>query len=87
MTTFAQWRSPDCRLGLARFERAPNHYDLRLVDQFYAYCQVIARNDRFREAAGRSLHARKLSLCAMMIAAALFGFYLFERLGALTSLL
>lgn len=84
MTTFAQWRSPNYRLGLSRAERAPKHYDLRLIDQFYAYCQAIARTERYREAAGQPRSVPWRTLWAIMIAGAFLGYYLFERIGVLT---
>jgi len=87
MTTFAQWRSPNYRLGLSRAEHAPKHYDLRLVDQFYAYCQAIARTERYRQAAEQTRNVPRRTLWAIMIAVAYFGYYLFERLGALMLLL
>lgn len=87
MTTFFQWRSPGCPLELARSERPPKTYDIRVVDQFYAYCQAVARTEKHREAVGQSRHTPRRTLWAIMIAGAFLGYYLLERLTSLASLL
>ena len=87
MTTFFQWRSPGCPLELARSERPPKTYDIRVVDQFYAYCQAVARTEQHRAAAGQSRHMPRWTLWAIMIAGAFLGYYLLERLTPFASLL
>ena len=52
MTTFEHWRAPSSRFAPARSDRKPTKkYDIRLVDQFYVYCQALARTERHRDEA------------------------------------
>jgi hypothetical protein len=57
------------------------------VDQFYAYCQAVARTEQHREAVGQSRHTPRRTLWAIMIAGAFLGYYLLERLTPFASLL
>lgn len=86
MTTFAHWRSPSSRLTTAHLECKPRKYDIRVVDQFYAYCSAVARTDRHREAALESQYAIKHRLWTILIAASLLGYYVVERVAQAMSL-
>jgi len=87
MTTFAQWRSPSSRLELARLGREPMKYDIRVVDQFYAYCQVVARTDRHRDKAhARLRHALTRSIWTMLVAGSFLFYYLMDRAAQAMSL-
>lgn len=88
MTTFAQWRSPSSRLELARLGRKPKKYDIRVVDQFYVYCQAVARTDRHRdEAHVRSLHATKRTLWTILVTGSFLFYYVMDRIQVALSLL
>lgn len=86
MTTFEQWRSPSSRLTSARFARKPNKYDIRVVDQFYAYCRAVSRTDAHREDAARSQHATKRSIWTMLISGGFLCYYIVERVAQAMSL-
>ena len=86
MTTFAQWRSPSSRLGIARIDARSRKYDLRVVDQFYVYCSAVASADRHREAAAEMQHATKRRLWTILIAAGMLGYYVVERVAQAMSL-
>ncbi|MBI3044358.1 MAG: hypothetical protein HYY78_16165 [Betaproteobacteria bacterium] len=87
MTTFAQWRSPASRGALSRLEQKPRKYDLRVVDQFYRYCQAISRTDRHRdEVHTRSQHAMRRTLWTMLVAGSFLFYYLIERAAQAMSL-
>ena len=87
MTTFAQWRSRSSRPESARCELKPRKYDIRLVDQFYAYCQAVARTEGHREeAAAKSQHATKRSIWTMLVAGSFLFYYLLERVAQAMSL-
>jgi hypothetical protein len=83
MTTFAQWSKP-ARLVPARLDRRPKRYDIRVVDQFYGYCQAVARTHRHRdEAQLQSQFATRRSLATLVLAGGLLCYYLLERLSQL----
>ena len=86
MTTFLQWRSPGCPLERARSERPLKSYDIRIVDQFYAYCQAVARTEQHRATVGQSRLTPQRTLWAIMVAGAFLGYYLLERLNSFASL-
>lgn len=82
MTTFAHRRHPSARPG--RGEMAPplKKYDIRVVDQFYIYCQALARTAKHRdEARDRSHEAAKRSIWVMLIAGSFLFYYLMERVA------
>jgi len=85
MTTYAQWRSPSSRLEI-RAESTPRKYDIRVVDQFYSYCQAVSRTDQHRTAAAKSQEAMKLNLWKSIIAGSLVCYYLVERVAQAMSL-
>lgn len=85
MTTYAQWRSPSRRLEI-RPESTPRKYDIRVVDQFYSYCQAVSRTDQQRAAAAKSHEAMKLNLWKSIIAGSLVCYYLVERVAQAMSL-
>lgn len=87
MTTFAQWRSPSNRVEMAWSGSKPKKYDIRVVDQFYVYCQTVARTERHRdEAHDRSYESTKRSIWAMLIAGSFLFYYLVERVAQAMSL-
>jgi hypothetical protein len=87
MTTFAHRSSPATRPARMRLQAAPKKYDIRVVDQFYAYCQAIARTERHRdEARNRSHQATKRALWTLLIAGGFLFYYLVERLAQAMSL-
>lgn len=71
---------------MARLERKPNKYDIRVVDQFYAYCQAVTKTSTHREAATQSQHATKRSVWIMLITGGFFCYYLVERVAQAMSL-
>jgi hypothetical protein len=81
MTTFEQWRSPSNRPPGVRVGRKPSKYDLRLVDQFYAYCRAVSRTDAHREDSARSQRATKRSLLTILVTGAFLFYYLVERVA------
>lgn len=85
MTTYAQWRSPSSRLEIGP-DSMPRKYDIRVVDQFYSYCQAVSRTDQHRAAAARSQEAMKLNLWKTMLAGSLVCYYLVERVAQAMSL-
>jgi hypothetical protein len=85
MTTYAQWRSPSSRLE-SRPDSTPRKYDIRVVDQFYSYCQAVSRTDQQRAAAAKSHEATKLNLWKSIIAGSLVCYYLVERVAQAMSL-
>lgn len=88
MTTFEQWRSPGGRLEMARPGREPKKYDIRVVDQFYVYCDAVARTHRHRdEALVQSQLATRRYIGTMLIAGGLVCYYLLERISEVISLL
>lgn len=86
MTTFAHWRSPSSRTAIDRPEGKLRKYDIRVVDQFYSYCQAISRTDGHREAAVESQHATKRSFWVALIVGSVLSFYLLERVAQAMSL-
>lgn len=87
MTTFAQWRSPSNRVEMAWSGSKPKKYDIRVVDQFYVYCQTVARTERHRdEVHDRSYESTKRSIWAMLIAGSFLFYYLVERVAQAMSL-
>lgn len=81
MTTFEQWRSPSNRLTAARVGRRPNKYDIRVVDQFYAYCRAVSRTDAHREDTARSQRVTKRNLLTILVTGAFLFYYLVERVA------
>ena len=81
MTTFEQWRSPSNRPPAARVERKPNKYDLRVVDQFYAYCRAVSRTDAVREDAAHAQRASRRNLLTILVTGAFLFYYLLERVA------
>jgi len=86
MTTFAQWRSPSSRLEAARVYVKPQKYDIRVVDQFYSYCQAVSRADGHREAAAKLQQATKRSIWRILIAGSVLSYYVVERVAQAMSL-
>jgi hypothetical protein len=86
MTTFAQWRSPSSRLETGRLDVTPRKYDIRVVDQFYSYCQTVSRTDQQRAAAARSLQTAKLKFWRVLVAGSLLSYYVVERVAQAMSL-
>jgi len=86
MTTFAQSRSPFGRLE-AGSVRAPKKYDIRVVDQFYVYCQAVSRIEDHRETLIRSWTAAKRVVWIALLAGSLLFYYLMERAAHAASLL
>ena len=86
MTTFAQWRSPGSRVESARSGTQPRKYDIRVVDQFYTYCQAVHRTDRHRAAAAQLPQAAKRGIGRIMVAGGLVSYYLLERVAQAMSL-
>ena len=86
MTTFEQWRSPSSRLTGGRLERKPNKYDIRVVDQFYAYCRAVSTTDTHREVAAQSQRDMTRNIWTVLISGALLCYYLVERVAQAMSL-
>jgi hypothetical protein len=87
MTTF-EHASRSARPGLQGIDRKPKKYDIRIVDQFYGYCQAVARTHRHRdEAQVQSQLATRRNLGKMMLAGGLLCYYLLERLSQVITLL
>lgn len=81
MTTFEQWRSPSNRLTSVKAGRKPNKYDLRVVDQFYAYCQAVSTTDAYREESARSQRDARHNFWTMLASAGFLFYYLAERVA------
>lgn len=87
MTTFEQWRSPSHRVDAAGADRKPRKYDIRVVDQFYSYCQAIAHTEKHRvDAHARSHGAARRSIWAMLITGSFLLYYLMDRVAQAMSL-
>lgn len=86
MTTFAQWRSPLNRLETARADVAPRKYDIRVVDQFYCYCQAVSRTEEQRAAAAQSMQATKRNFLRILFVGSLLSYYVVERVAQAMSL-
>lgn len=86
MSTYAQWRSPGSRSETARPAAELRKYDIRLVDQFYIYCDAVQRTDRHRLAASRLHQATKRSIWKLVAAGGLVSYYLVERVAQAMSL-
>jgi hypothetical protein len=79
MTTFDR-SSSRSRLPPATGDRQPGRYDIRVVDQFYGYCQAVARMHRHRDDAKvESQLATRRTILAMLLASALLCYFLMER--------
>ena len=79
-TTFAQWRPATGGSAAAPGDPKPWKYDIRVVDQFYDYCQAIARTDRHRdEAHARLRTALKRSIWSMLVAGSFLFYYVMDR--------
>jgi hypothetical protein len=85
MTTYAQWRSPAGRPEIGSGDNL-RKYDIRVVDQFYSYCQAVSRTDQQRAAAAKSHEAMKIKLWKTLIAGSLVCYYVVERVAQATSL-
>ena len=81
MTTFAHWRSLSSRMAIDRPDFTPRKYDIRVVDQFYCYCQAVSRIDGHRETAAQSRQAIKRSIWAMLIGGSFLFYYLTDRVA------
>ena len=57
----------------------PRKYDIRVVDQFYCYCQTVSRIDGHRETAAQSRLAIKRSVWAILIGGSFLFYYLMDR--------
>lgn len=88
MTTFEHWEHPSSRYASVRGGRAPaKQYDIRLVDQFYVYCQALAHTARHRDEASIRLRvSARRQLWSTLIGAALLFYYLVERVAQATLL-
>ena len=87
MTTFERW-SRSATLLPGRPDRKPKRYDIRVVDQFYGYCQAVARTHRHRdEAQVQSQFATRRNLGTMVLAGVLLCYYLIERISQVAGLL
>lgn len=86
MTTFERWRSPSSRLAAARFERKPNKYDIRVVDQFYSYCRAVSSTHTHRDEAAQSQRAMKRNLWTTLVTSGVLFYYLLERVAQAMSL-
>jgi hypothetical protein len=87
MSTFERW-SRSAGLLPARLDRKPKRYDIRVVDQFYGYCQAVARTHRHRdEAQVRSQLATRRSIGTMVLVGVLLCYYLIERIAQVAGLL
>lgn len=63
-------------------------YDIRVVDQFYAYCEAVARTHRHRdEAQVQSQFATRRSIGTMVVAGSFLCYFLLERIAQLVSVL
>lgn len=85
MSTYAQWRSPSRRGETGAGDR-PRKYDIRVVDQFYSYCQAVSGADAQRAAAARSRSAAKLTFWKLLIAGSIACYYVVERVAQAMSL-
>lgn len=84
MTTFKQGGWP----GAAGASLKPKKYDVRVVDQFYGYCEAVARTHRHREEAQvHSQFATRRAIVTMVFAAGILCYYLLERVFQFFSLL
>jgi hypothetical protein len=86
MSTYAQWRSPGSRTETVRPTGELRKYDIRLVDQFYTYCQAVHRTDRHRAAAARLQQVTKRGIWKLIVAGGLLSYYLVERVAQAMSL-
>lgn len=84
MTTFEHGSRAARRFHAAHGK--PKKYDIRLVDQFYVYCQAVAHTHRHRDQAlVQSQFATRRSLGALLFAGGIFCYYLLERIAQLIS--
>ena len=87
MTTFAQGSRLGTRVGAARAATQAKKYDIRVVDQFYGYCDAVARTHRHREhARARSQFATRRAIVAMVFVGGMLCYYLLERVAQFVSL-
>ena len=87
MTTFERW-SASARLLPPGPDRKPKRYDIRVVDQFYGYCQAVARTHRHRDDAQvQSQFATRRNIATLVLAGALLCYYLVERIAQVAGLL
>lgn len=88
MTTFAQWSRSAAGPDLARSDRKPKKYDIRIVDQFYIYCEAVARMHRHRdEVQVQSQLATRRNICTLIIAGGFLCYYVVDRISQVISLL
>ncbi len=82
MTTFTHWQSPANRLARTPVQATLKKYDLRIVDQFYVYCQAVARTEKHHdEARARAYQATKRTLWTLLVAGGFLCYYLVERVA------
>ena len=85
MTTFERW-SRSARFLPVRPDR--KRYDIRVVDQFYGYCQALARTHRHRdEAQLQSQFATRRSIGTLVLVGVPVCYYLIERFSQFAGLI
>ncbi len=88
MPTFEQWSRPGARLEPARPDRKQKKYDIRVVDQFYGYCEAVARTHRHRdEAQLQSQFSTRRAIGTLLVASGMLCYYLVERFSHFIPLL
>lgn len=86
--TILEHQSAAARPPSARPDHRPKRYDIRVVDQFFGYCQAVARTHRHRdEAQLQSQFATRRNIATLVLAGGLFCYYLIERLSQVIGLL
>jgi len=79
-TNIAQWRPVTGGSAGAPRDAKPWKYDIRVVDQFYDYCQAIACTDRHRdEAHARLRNGLKRSIWSILVASSFLFYYVMDR--------
>jgi hypothetical protein len=74
-------------MDAAGTDRKPRKYDIRVVDQFYAYCQAIAHTEKHRDEAQCWSHgAARRAIWAMLVTGSLLFYYLMDRVAQAMSL-
>jgi len=87
MTTLER-RSGAARPLAARPDPRPKRYDIRVVDQFFCYCQAVARTHHHRDQAQLQSHfATRRNIATLALAGGLFCYYLIERFSQVIGLL
>lgn len=86
-TTIAQGHPSGSRSDAALSGREPRKYDIRVVDQFYTYCQAVARTDRHRdEAHARLRNTLKRSVWTALVSGSFLFYYVMDRAAQAMSL-